>query len=120
MVSPTNVAPTRPRPKAVATPKLTAKGTAAPTTALGEQCDRLAGLDQAEDRRADQHADDQLPHHRRQAERAQRDRHQPDAGEQDEQIESDFVHVPLSPCAERNSGSAIEQAPAGDVIMRRC
>jgi hypothetical protein len=30
------------------------------------------------------------------------------------------VHVPLSPCAERNSGSAIEQAPAGDVIMRRC
>jgi hypothetical protein len=35
-----------------------------------------------------------LDHHRRQAERAQRDRHQPDAGEQDEQIESDFVHVP--------------------------
>ena len=41
-----------------------------------------------------QYADDQLSHHRRQAERAQRYCHQPDTGEQDEQVESDFVHVP--------------------------
>ena len=59
---------------------------------LGEQPDRLAGGDQPQHRGPNQHPDDQLPHHRRQPEGAQGDGDEPDAGEQDQQIEGDLMH----------------------------
>ena len=59
---------------------------------LGQERDRLAGLDEAEDSRSHQHADDKLAHDRREPERAQGDRDQPDAGEEDQQIEGDVLH----------------------------
>ena len=41
---------------------------------------------------AQQHADDQFAHDRRQAERPQGDGDKPDAGEQDQQVKGDFMH----------------------------
>ena len=68
---------------------------------LGKQLDRMAGGDQPEDRRPHQHPDDQLPHHRRHPEGAQGDGHEPDAGEQDQQVEGDLVHGVSAACGVR-------------------
>ena len=59
---------------------------------FGQQLDRFARFDQAEYRRANEHADDQFAHHRRQSQRPQGDCDQPDAAQKDQQVESYFMH----------------------------
>ena len=60
---------------------------------LGQERDRLTGLDEAEDSRSHQHPDDELAHDRGQPQRAQGDRDQLDAGQENQQIEGDLMHA---------------------------
>ena len=59
---------------------------------LSQQLNGLIRFDQAQHRRSDEHAHYELPHDGRQSQRAQCDCDQPDAGEEDQQIEGDVVH----------------------------
>ena len=51
---------------------------------LGQQPDGVVGLYQTKHRRPYQHPHDELAHHRRQSQRTQGDRYQPDSSQQDQ------------------------------------